>query len=132
MLGLTFHDVRRSAPAPPDLGEALGRAQEEARASGAFLKPPFAFHPLSEEAARALAPTEAPAWVLVTVQPSADDGHRAHTRERCLTAAQRFMLQLACDDVESVWVEPAPEAEAVREAGLNLGGAQPVGLIRCG
>ena len=133
MLGLTFHDPHAGPPAPdpPDLGEALRRAQEGARASGAFLEPPFAFHPLTSVAARDLALSGARAWVMVAVRPTADDGHRAHTRERCLTAAQRFMLHLACDEVESTWVEPAPEAEAVRRAGVDLGGAEPVGLIRC-
>lgn len=134
MLALSYAPSPAARPAapPPDLGEALQRAHREARASGAFLEPPFAFHRLSPEAAAAVAPRAGGgrAWVLVTVRPSDDAGHRAHTRERCLTAAQRFMLQLACDDVDSVWV--APEPGAVRAAGLDIGDGEPVGLIRCG
>ena len=134
-LGLRLPAQDRPAAAPPpDIGEAIGRARSEAGVSGAFLAPPFEFHPLDADAGRRLAlpeHAEGQTWVLVTVRPSAEGDHRAHLRERCLTAAQRFMLRLACDGIDNVWVGGAPGPAALRAAGVDVGGREPVGLIRC-
>ena len=103
--------------------------------SGAFAVAPCEFHVLPAPAAARLAPADlqrrAGTWVLVTVRLAREAGHRAHLRERCLTAAQRFMLSLACDGVENAWVDEAPTPGAARDAGVGLGDQDPVGMIWC-
>lgn len=109
---------------------------EAGSVSGAFASSPCAFVHL-EGAARTLADEHRPEgtadgeWVMVTVRRSPEVGHQAHLRERCRTAAQRFVLTLACEDVESVWVEVALDAEALGSAGVDMGTCEPVGLVWC-
>ena len=67
--------------------------------------------------------------MLVTAPESSEPDHRAHLRERTLTAAQRFMLALACDGIDSQWVADVPDARAF--AGSALDGRVPVGLVWC-
>lgn len=123
--------------ASPPVGEIVAQAVQEAGAvSGAFSAPPCQFHLLGPEAdalAYSLRPeTSGPgAWVLVTSKASAEVDHRAHLRERCRTAAQRFVLTLACEGIESVWVEQVPDAAAFRAAGVDVGSGEPVGLVWC-
>ena len=135
-LGIRSPHTTRSVdpPRPLDLSGAVGRARLEAGVSGAFLSPPFEFHLLEGDACQMLSLSTAAGdqmWILVTVQRAAEDGHRAHLRERCLTAAQRFMLHLACDGIDNAWVSETPDAEALQAAGVALGDREPVGLIRC-
>lgn len=105
--------------------------------SGAYAAQPFGFRPLGPEASAPLASVRplgsgAGVWVLVTVRGTGEAGHRTHLHERCLTAAQRFMLSLACDGIESQWIDDGvPSAEALRAAGVDLGLDRPVGLIWC-
>ena len=125
-------------PPPPDdaVGTAVGRALSAAgTVSGGYAGPPCAFRPLGPEADAVLGPLrpDGPGgWVLVTVHATAEEHHRVHLWERSLTAAQRFMLALACDGVESRWVAPAPDAEELRAGGVALDGHVPVGLVWCG
>lgn len=134
VLGYT---TQTSPPNSASVLEVVQRAVEEARlVSGAFTGAPCAFVRL-EGAARALVQDRHPEgagageWVLVTVQRSAEAGHQAHLHERCRTAAQRFVLALACEDVESVWVDEAPGREELREAGVAIDACEPVGLVWC-
>ena len=132
MLALSFQP--HPDPVPPDDGVegAVRRALDEARTvSGAFAASPCTFRRLSAEAAARLAPPrDGPArWVAVTCRTAGEEGHRTHLHERCLTAAQRFMLSLSCDGVENGWVAEAPDAGAFRAAGVDLGATVPVGLI---
>ena len=105
--------------------------------SGAYVTSPCAFVPLGDDArllVDALRPPGAArgSWVLVTVRESGEAGQRAHLRERCLTAAQRVMLALACDGVDNTWVEDGlPDARAFRAVGTDLGDGVPVGLVWC-
>jgi len=126
------HAARPADPSPLDLSGAIGRARDGAGASGAFLSRPFEFHVVQADARHRLAlSAEADAWVVVTVTRTVEDGHRAHLLERCLTAAQRFMLHLACDGVDNAWEDEPPSADALRAAGVDIGDREPVGLIRC-
>ena len=98
---------------------------------------PCAFRPVRPEAAGLLAPPRpadgapggAGRWIVVTCQAASEEARRAHLRERCLTAAQRFMLSLSCDGIENQWVAEAPGPDAFRAAGVALDGGYPVGLI---
>ena len=121
-----------TALAPAAVVRALA---EMGSVSGAFASSPCAFVPLGPEAdglLGGLGPGGAGGWVLVAVRASAEADHRAHLRERCRTAVQRFVLTLACDDVESAWVaDGLPDAEAFRRAGVDLGGREPAGLVWC-
>ncbi len=119
-------------------GDAVSRAIESAgTVSGAYASSPCAFlrlGPQAEDLVDGLRPEGAGrgAWVLVSVRHSAEAGQRVHLHERCLTAAQRVMLALACDGVENTWVgEGLPGAAAFRSAGANLQGRVPVGLVWC-
>ena len=69
--------------------------------------------------------------VLAVCQRAAEGGHQSHLRERSRTAAQRFILSLACDGIEAVWTGDIPDDDALDRAGLALQGHVPVGLIRC-
>lgn len=133
MLALSVQSPFAAPPRPA--GDAVARALGVAETvSGAYADPPCRFHRLGAVADSLLGPAvaETGSWVLVAVRGSAEPGHQAHLRERCLTAAQRFMLALACDGVDSEWVgEGVPDAEAFRDAGLDLGAAVPVGLVWC-
>ncbi|WP_412061799.1 hypothetical protein [Rubrivirga sp. IMCC45206] len=123
-------------PAAPD-GGAVDRALAEAgTVSGAYVRSPCRFRRLGPAAEALVQPLRAGgAWVLVTVsgsRGSAEDGHRVHLRERCLTAVQRFMLALSCEGVDNCWVDAAlPTPAAFRAAGLDLGADVPVGLVWC-
>ena len=134
MLALSFQTPADPAPSDDDGVEgAVRRALGEAQSvSGAFAASPCAFRPLSAEAAARLAPprpVRAGRWIAVTCRTADEAGHRTHLHERCLTAAQRFMLSLSCDGVENGWVPETPSPEAFRAAGVDLGGTVPVGLI---
>lgn len=141
MLALSVQSPFDATPRPPERvawEEAVRHAQEAADGvSGAFAALPCGFRPLGPEADALLASVRPlgsadGGWVLVTVHGSGEAGHRMHLRERCLTAAQRFMLSLACDGVESQWVEDElPHSDAFRAVGLELGLDRPVGLIWC-
>ena len=133
MLALRVHVPTDPAPSRDGVEASVRRALDEAGSvSGAFAASPCGFRPLDAGAAARLAPPRPAApgrWMLVTCRSAAEEGHRTHLRERCLTAAQRFMLSLSCDGVENGWVAEAPAADAFRAAGVDLGGAVPVGLI---
>lgn len=119
-----------SAPARTSLPDALARAAEMAGAvPGAYADAPCRFVPVPPE----LGPTAADGarWVLVVSRPASEAGQRSHLRERSLTAAQRYMLSLACDDVDAAWHEAVPAAEALGAAGVDVGGGTPLGMIRC-
>ena len=102
---------------------------------------PCAFRPVRPEAAGLLAPPRpaggapggvpggAGRWIVVTCEGASGKASRAHLHERCLTAAQRFMLSLSCDGIENQWVAEAPGPDAFRAAGVALDGGYPVGLI---
>ena len=135
MLGLSTQSPFARSPRPPS-AEAVQRALETAgTVSGGYAGPPCAFVPLGPDADQVLMPLR-PAgatvgtWVLVTVPMTQEDDHRAHLRERTLTSAQRFMLALACDGIDSQWVETTPEAEALT-ARFALGAHRPVGAVWC-
>lgn len=136
MLGLSTQSPFARPPSTPS-AEAVQRALEMAgTVSGGYAGPPCAFVLLGPEAEHVLTPLRpvgatVGTWVLVMAADTLEDGHRAHLQERTLTAAQRFMLALACDDIDSQWVEATPEAEAFAQAGLALGGHRPVGAIWC-
>ena len=132
MLGLSTQPL---LPRRPPEAEAVRRALAEAgTVSGGYAGPPCDFIPLESEAGQALAGLRPPGatvgtWVLVTARRADEPGHRVHLHERTLTAAQRFMLALACDGIDSQWVEAGPDVLAA--AGLDLGGAVPVGAVWC-
>lgn len=106
------------------MAEALGRAVDMAGAvPGAYADAPCRFVALPDGEA------DGSHWFLVVARPAADAGQQTHLRERSLTAAQRFMLSLACDDVAAAWHASVPDA--ARLAGLDLGGGTPVGMICC-
>ena len=133
MLGLSVQLPFAHSPHEDVVARALAAA---GTVSGGYAGSPCAFVRLGAEAdrlVRGLRPGGARAgeWVLVTVRGSGETAHRAHLRERSLTAAQRFMLALACDGVDSRWVDAVPDAEAFRAAGLALGTDVPVGLVWC-
>lgn len=138
MLALGTRSLHAPRALPPEVGlaDALSRAQHEASAvAGAFAAPPCEFHVLPAPAAARLVPADlrrrSGTWVLVTVRQARESGHRAHLRERCLTAAQRFMLSLACDGVESTWTDDAPSPADARASGVRMDGREPVGMIWC-
>ena len=140
MLGLSIYSPHQPSGSPEPFGwnEAIHHAQEEASGvSGAFAALPCRFRVLGPEVG-ALADDRRPfgrapgAWVLVTIEGTGgESGHWQHLRERCLTAAQRFILSLACDGIHSEWVDDVPMIDAFQKAGLELGRERPVGLIWC-
>ena len=119
--------------ARPIRDDVIARALETSGVgSGGGAGSPCAFHPLGQAAASlvsALCPDGATggAWVLVTVHGPA--GVELRLRERSLTAVQRFMLALACDDVDSRWVAETPDTVAFRAAGVDLAGRRSIGLV---
>lgn len=139
MLALSIHSPFGPPSLPPtespDLEGAIQRALEEAgTVSGAFASSPCRFRPLGPEVCgrlRALRPLGAEMCVLVTVRGSAEAGHRAHLRERCLTAAQRLVLALSCEGVRNTWTDEVPDEAAFDGLGVDLNGQVPVGLIWC-
>ena len=138
MLALSVQSPLASPPRPDGARDVVARAIRAAgTVSGAYATSPCAFVPLGAEArllVDALRPPGAKRgeWVLVTVRESGEAGQRVHLRERCLTAAQRVMLALACDGVENAWVEDGlPDAAAFRSVGADLKGGVPVGLVWC-
>lgn len=138
MLALSVHSPFDPPPSVErlDLDGAIQRALHEAgTVSGAFASSPCRFRALGPAASaglRALRPSgTAHTCVLVTVRGSGEVGHRAHLRERCLTAAQRFMLALSCEGVRNVWTEEVPDAEALEGLGVDLDGQVPIGLVWC-
>ncbi len=133
VLALSVQSPFASPPAAP-AGGAVERALAEAgTVSGAYARSPYGFRRLGPAASALVRPLrEGGAWVLVTVRGSGESGHQSHLRERCLTAAQRFMLALSCDGVDNCWHDAAvPDAAAFRAAGLDLGADVPVGLVWC-
>lgn len=134
MLTLSVQSPSVDRPVP-ERGAVERALRTAGTVSGAYAASPVRFRRLEARAgalAEALRPGAAGTWVLVSVAGSLEAGHQAHLRERSLTAAQRFMLALACDGVENAWVDEAvPDAEAFRAAGLDLGAEVPVGLVWC-
>ena len=112
---------------PPPFSDAFARASEMAGdVPGAYADAPCRFLELP---AGALRPPGR--YVLAVCQRAAEAGHQSHLRERSLTAAQRFLLSLACDGIDAVWSAELPDERALRAAGVPLDGAVPVGVIRC-
>lgn len=138
MLALSVQSPFASPPPPVGGAEAVAQAIEAAgTVSGAYTEAPCQFMPL-DAAAEPLVGALRPAgeaggsWLLVTVRPTGEDGQRVHLHERCLTAVQRVTLALACEGVESAWIDAGvPAAEAFRAAGVPLTGRVPVGLVWC-
>ncbi len=132
MLDLSVQTPPAPLPGSPDVVERA--IETSGTASGGHAGSDCAFHSLGE-AASALLSTLRPAgasggdWVLVTVREADGVAHQAHLHERSRTAAQRFMLALACDGVDSRWVAEAPGAESLRAVGVDLPGRSPVGLV---
>lgn len=118
-----------AAPAsPPLFSDAFARASEMAGAvPGAYAEAPCRFLELP---AGVLG--EPGRWVLAVCQRVPEASHQTHLRERSRTAAQRFILSLACDDIDAVWSSDLPDEDRLRAAGVPLGGSVAVGLIRCG
>lgn len=138
MLALSVQSPFASLPRSSGNEGAVDRAIETAgTVSGAYAASPCAFLPLGPEAGAlvgALRPsnTRRGTWVLVTVRASGEADQQAHLHERCLTAAQRVMLALSCDDVDNAWVgEGLPDAATFRAAGVDLGDSVPLGLVWC-
>ena len=133
MLGLSAQRFVR--PSRPPGAEAVRRALETAgTVSGGYAGAPCTFVALGPDAELALAAlrpagADLGTWVLVAAPKTDEAGHRAHLRERTLTAAQRFMLALACDGIDSQWVADVPSAQAFAEHDLD--GRVPVGLVWC-
>ena len=116
-----------AAPAPPPFSDAFARASEMAGAvPGAYATAPCRFVELPAEVAG-----EAGRHVLAVCQRAPEEGHQTHLRERSLTAAQRFILSLACDGIDAVWSAELPDEDRLRAAGVPLGGGVAVGVIRC-
>lgn len=113
---------------PPDaLAGAIARASDTAVAvAGAFARAPCGFLPL-EPPPPALAAGPPGTWVLVVCRRADEADHRAHLRERCLTAAQRFTLHLWSEGFEAVWTETDPAELAALAPPVSV----PVGLIWC-
>ena len=126
--------ARPAAPLHPTpsgdaaLARAAGAAAD---VSGAYADSPVAFWPLGGAAARLAEPLRRGGrWILVTCRRSDEPGHAAHLYERSLTAAQRFSLSLWIDGLDAVWVQDGlPTGDAFRAAGLEIGPAEPVGLV---
>lgn len=112
---------------------ALQRAAREADGvPGDYVGAPCGFRALdaSEVSVEAPGPGE---WVLVTCSGVEEEARQDHLRERCLTAAQRFILSLWSDGLAARWVdEGVPDADALRAGGLDLGREVPVGLVWIG
>ena len=140
MLALSIQSPFDAAPRLPeavDLEEAIQRALDEAgTVSGAYATSPCRVLPLPPEAGghlRTFRPSgfTGDTCVLVTVRGSSEAGHRAHLHERCLTAAQRFMLALSCEAVRNAWTTEVPDAVTLGRLGVDVDGHVPVGLIWC-
>lgn len=118
----------RSPVEPSDpLAGAIARASEAAcGVAGAFARAPCGFLPL-EVAPPTLATGAPGTWVLVVCRRADEADHRAHLRERCLTAAQRFTLHLWSEGVEAVWTEADPAVLAPLAPPVSV----PVGLVWC-
>lgn len=141
MPALRLHPPRLSSAHPPPgdrgaLEEAVHRAFEATRGvSDESAGSPIGFLRLGRQAATRLslhppAAGRAQGWAIVTAADAPDAERRAHHCERCLTAAQRFMLSLSCDGVRNGWVDSGlPDADALCAAGVDLGAAVPVGLV---
>ena len=140
MLALSVQTPFNLAPRPPeaaDLGVSIQRALDEAgTVSGAFATSPCQIRILSTDVGEQLRTLRPPGFggdtcVLVAVRGSTEVGHRAHLQERCLTAAQRFMLALSCESVCNTWTAQVPDGETLVRLGVDLEGHVPVGLIWC-
>lgn len=140
MLALSIQSPFDAAPRPPeavDIGTSIQRALDEAgTVSGAFASSPCRISALSPEAGsqlRAFRPAgfSGDTCVIVTVRGSSEADHRAHLQERCLTAAQRFMLALSCEGVRNAWTDGVPDADVAGRLGVDVDGHVPVGLIWC-
>lgn len=140
MLALSIQSPFDAPPRPPgaaDLGASIEQALDEAgTVSGAFASSPCQILPLPAEAGLQLRAFRPPGFagdtcVLVTVRGSAEAGHRAHLHERCLTAAQRFMLALSCEAVRNAWTAEVPDGDTLARLGVEMEGQVPVGLIWC-
>ncbi len=135
MLGLSAQRLVR--PSRPPGAEAVRRALETAgTVSGGYAGTPCTFVALGPDAELALADlrpagADVGTWVLVAAPEADEPDHRAHLRERTLTAAQRFMLALACDGIDGRWVADVPEGGAFASACPDLDGCVPVGLVWC-
>ena len=118
-------DTRRTGSAPPSaslldaafLDAALRQAARDADdVPGAYSRAPWGFDPATPEASAlldALVGRER-SWIVVTCRRG-DAG--AHTRERCLTAVQRYLLSLAAEGVEATWIgEGLPQGLATASA----------------
>lgn len=93
-----------SAPTPAFLDAALEQAARDASdVPGAYSQAPWGFRPATPEAVALLDQHLGPgrSWIVVTCTRS-DAGE--HTRERCLTAIQRYLLSLAAEGIDATWV----------------------------
>ena len=138
MLALSVQSPFASPPRPLAREDVVASAiQSAGTVSGAYATSPCAFLTLPATVAPlldALRPDGARGgtWLLVTVRATGEPGQRVHLHERCLTAVQRVMLALACDDIDSRWIgDGLPDAEALVEAGAPVDGRVPVGLVWC-
>ncbi|MEM0964222.1 MAG: hypothetical protein AAGK21_16970 [Bacteroidota bacterium] len=116
--------------------ESVHRAVHEmGTVSGAFASAPCAFRPLDASEADFLSPRQPSVgtgcWVLVTISGSSEADHQAHLRERSRTAAQRFLLTLACEGIQAEWVADPPDAAELRAGGIPMGREEAIGLIWC-
>ncbi|OZC01872.1 hypothetical protein [Rubricoccus marinus] len=94
------------APAAPAafLDAALQQAARDADAvPGAYARAPWGFRPATPAAKRILDDFEgrSRSWIVVTCRRS---DAQEHTRERCLTAIQRYLLSLAVEGVDATWI----------------------------
>lgn len=125
-------EPRRPGTAPPRavlLDAALQQAARDAEdVPGAYSVAPWEFDP-------ATSPVDAlldafagrdQTWMVVTCERGDAD---AHTRERALTAAQRYLLSLAAEGIDATWVSADALPEEVILAMEVSAGRDLLGVI---
>ncbi len=128
---LRLDSLQPNATAPPAafLRDALRQAERDADAvPGAYARAPWGFRPATPEAKALLDIYDGAeqSWIVVTCRRS---DAQAHTRERCLTAIQRYLLSLAVEGVEATWI-----GSGLPQRLGEVSGAQPpeevLGVVR--
>ena len=128
-----MHAPHASLP-PPGLppearASALQQAARDAAAvPGAFAQQPWAFRK-APPAAKGLLDAHSgrdAEWMVVTCRSNDDVGH---TRERCYTAVQRYLLSLAAEGVEATWIGSGLPVGLARAAAL-AGADDLLGVVR--